>query len=344
MSVSTEEIQWCYRLLLGREPESLRVIQEREGMTNCMQLVRSFLGSEEFQKRLPDYSSVYGALDRLDGSPLHVDTEVSPAQLAALLQRVKACWTGLGETQPHWSVMSDEQFRPVNIDASMQRFWNSGAQPVKALKKILDRVGYDDLQNRSCLEFGCGMGRMTTHLAPLFGSVHGYDISSSHLQHARARVQQLGITNVHLHLVDDPLAALRSCDVYYSRIVLQHNPPPLIRQMLASALTALKPGGIAVFQVSTYISGYRFDIAEYLGHSQSTNHEFEIHCFPQAEVFRLLAEKGCTLLEVHEDGAAGRPDLCISNLFVVRKRPGRWARLGQRLQPRPGKCSVATLN
>ena len=233
--------------------------------------------------------------------------------------------------------MSDEQFRPVNIDTSMQRFWNSGAQPVKALKRILDRVGYGELQSRTCLEYGCGMGRMTTHLAALFGSVHGYDISASHLQHARARVQELGVANIDLHLVDDPLAALEPCDVFYSRIVLQHNPPPLIRQMLANALTALKPGGLAVFQVSTYFSGYRFDIAEYLSQPQGADNEFEIHCFPQAEVFKLVAEKGCKLLEVHEDGAAGPPDICISNLFVVQKPLGWWSRVGRRLQSESGK-------
>ena len=32
-------------------------------------------------------------------------------------------------------------------------------------------------------------------------------------------------------------------------------------------------------------------------------------------------ENGCQLLEVHEDGAAGQPSICISNLFVVQKQP-----------------------
>ena len=94
MSVSAEEIQWSYRLLLGREPESARVIQEREGMADRLQLVKSFLDSTEFQKKLPDFARAYTALDRLDGAPLPVDVAVSPAQLAALSQRVKACWTG----------------------------------------------------------------------------------------------------------------------------------------------------------------------------------------------------------------------------------------------------------
>ncbi|MES2684954.1 MAG: methyltransferase domain-containing protein [Pseudomonadota bacterium] len=331
MTVSTEEVQWCYRLLLGREPESAQVVRQREETANRLDLLHSFLDSEEFQKSNPEYRSVHQALNRFEGKPFAVDVQVSPAQLAELLQKVKACWTHLGETQPHWSVMSDEQFRPDHIEASMQRFWASGNAPVKALKRILDRVGFGDLQNKVCVEFGCGMGRMSGPLAALFDKVIGYDISASHLQHARARAGELGIGNLDFQLVaDDPLAPLARCDVYYSRIVLQHNPPPLIRQLLANAFAALKPGGIAVFQVSTYLAGYRFEIGEYLGQPEDAQNEFEIHCIPQAAVYQLVAEKRCKLLEVHEDGAAGQPGICVSNLFVVQKPLGPWSRLRQK--------------
>lgn len=319
MSISAEAVVWCYRLILGREPESDAVIAAYTQTADLGTLRQIFLDSEEFQKSTAA-RQILSSLRRFESQPMRVDVEVTPTQLAELLRRIRACWQALGESQPHWSVMSDEQFRPGNIESSIQLFWNSGRRPVKDLEAILGRIGFGSLSDKVCVDYGCGVARVTTHLAPLFAQVHGYDVSASHLARARERMIECGIGNLELHLAaEDPLAPITPCDVFYSRLVLQHNPPPLIRQLLLVALQALRPGGVAVFQLATYAATYRFDVDAYLAQSPESVSEFEIHCFPQAEVFRLVAAQGCQVLEVHEDGAAGQPESCVSSLFVVRK-------------------------
>jgi hypothetical protein len=45
----------------------------------------------------------------------------------------------------------------------------------------------------------------------------------------------------------------------------------------------------------------------------------EMHCFPQAELFALIAREGARLIQVRDDNATGRPDLFVSNTFVIVK-------------------------
>lgn len=323
MSVSAEQVLWCYRLLLGREPESQAVVQEHvEGRADAGDLIRTFLGSREFANLHPELTAQPFSFNRVDAPPIRIDVHARPGEMAQLLSRVQACWDRLGRDKPHWSVMSDAQFLPENIGDSLERFWDSGEQDLARLRAVFERIGFAASRRHTCVEYGCGLGRVTTGLAGLFGRVHAYDISPAHLGQAQARAGELGLGNVSFHsCADRPLAPLQPCHFYYSNIVLQHNPPPLIARLIGSALESLKPSGVAVFQVPTYISGYSFDLAGYLDQPAAPDAGFEIHCLPQAVVFEAARAAGCNILEVHEDGAAGSPGACISNTFVLRKKP-----------------------
>lgn len=328
--ISAEQVRWAYRLLLQREPESQEVIEAHIARaSDDHALLRGFLTSQEFATTHPELASDAFSINRVDAPSIRVDVAADRAQLAQLLARVQACWSRLGQEKPHWSVMSDSQFLPENIAGSTQRFWDSGDHDLGRLRAVLARAGFEVRPDAVCVEYGCGLGRVTMKLAGLFGQVHAYDISPAHLEHARARAQQLGLRNIRFHLASErPLATPERCSVYYSNIVFQHNPPPLIARLIEGALAALKPGGIAVFQVPTYIAGYRFNLAEYLAQPQAADAGFEIHCVPQPWVFEAVARAGCRMVEVHEDGAAGNPGLCISNTFAVRRPPGLWAHFG----------------
>ena len=107
-------------------------------------------------------------------------------------------------------------------------------------------------------------------------------------------------------------------DLWFSWIVLQHNPPPIIALILRRCFSLLAPGGVAVFQVPTYATGYRFRIAEYLGRIGDDG-GIEMHVLPQHVVLGLAAAAGCQPLEIWQDGAAGSPSAWTSNTFVFRK-------------------------
>jgi hypothetical protein len=110
-----------------------------------------------------------------------------------------------------------------------------------------------------------------------------------------------------------------SFDLWFSRIVLQHNPPPVIAMILRRALAWLAPGGLAVFQVPTYGVGYSFRANEYLRNIGQKS-EIEMHILPQQAVLEVVQQAGCVLLELREDSYnTGHPAIWLSNLFVVRK-------------------------
>ena len=323
--VTREEVIWCYRLLLGREPESESIIEQQLLAPSRTELIEGFLTSLEFARRLPGLTAQQSSLTWMQAEPVRIDVDISEAQLREMLERVKEVWRRLGNETPHWSVMSDAEFLPAKIADSMERFWELGEKDTEMFHRTLQRIGFGDLQGKTCLEYGCGIGRMSGPISRLFGTLHACDISPPHLAMARQRVGELGRNNVVFHeMPSDPRIALPRCDVYYSRIVIQHNPPPVMRLLVCAALDCLNPGGVAVFQLPSYLIGYWFDADAYLAQPFDADAGFEMHCLPQAAVLRLIAERGCEVLELHEDGAGAAPRQLLSNTYVVRRRD-RWS-------------------
>jgi hypothetical protein len=149
--------------------------------------------------------------------------------------------------------------------------------------------------------------------------VHAYDISSNHIALAQRRASDLSVGNVRFHLcsVDVGHQELEPCDFFYSCIVFQHNPPPIIRAMIASSLRSLRSGGMAIFQVPTFKSGYAFRLQDYL--AKAPQFDMEMHCIPQQAVFALIAAANCRVLEVREDDSIGNHGGWISNTFIVQR-------------------------
>jgi SAM-dependent methyltransferase len=324
MTVPKEAVVWGYRLLLGREPESEQAIRDHTSARDEAHLAEILIGSEEFaaKQHLPNLTRVSMSLDE---APIEVEAAATPAQLAGCLAKIKEAWAHMGILRPHFSVLTDTQFLPENLHQNIDGFWASGQGEVEQVMKILARHEFHPDRGKNCVEYGCGVGRVTMALAGKFKRVDAYDISPGHLERARQRAQETGVRNVALHeCSSNMLASLEKCDFFYSRIVFQHNPPPVIIELIRTALAALKPGGIALFQVPTYIVGYRFKLREWL----ETEHplDMQMHCVPQATIFELVAAQQCSVVEIREDDSTGARDRMLSNTFVVR-RQGRGSAL-----------------
>jgi ubiquinone/menaquinone biosynthesis C-methylase UbiE len=94
----------------------------------------------------------------------------------------------------------------------------------------------------TCLEIGCGAGRITRALARDFDRVVALDVSSDMLEHARGAASE----HVELRLVDEPAIPLAGgeADAVFSVHVLQHlDRFQAIRDYLAEARRVLRPGG-----------------------------------------------------------------------------------------------------
>lgn len=324
LPASEEAAVWAYRLILGREPENAEVVRDH---VNCSasvaELRKRFVESTEFTQR---YRSVERERERNVSvfPPCPIQTRVDPATRDRLLEHVARSWNRLGESEPYWSVMSEPQYIMERIGESREAFLDSGRENVERLLATLRRNGIELDSTWEALELGCGLGRSTRWLASLFAKVIAVDISSSHLELAR----RINADAPHFERIDwmqlpDParLGAIPEFDLFFSMIVLQHNPPPIIRLMLEQVAEKLRPGGIAFFQVPTYQRGYSFEAETYLRLRADTR-EIEMHAFPQSEVFRIFRQRDCIPLEVFEDGLSGHRDNHRSNSFLFIKPSG----------------------
>lgn len=253
--------------------------------------------------------------------PLHVEVHVEDKVLDALIRRVHLAWEKLGRNQAHWSVLTADKYQPDQLAAHLQEFYGTGEGSVARVAATFQRCGVTPPPGAECLEFGCGVGRMTLWLAKHFENVHACDVSAPHLEKGREYLGAQGVRNVVWHHVRslDVLDHLPKVDVVVSEIVLQHNPPPVMLRILRNLLASLKPGGIAFVQIPTYSVGYQFRCANYLQQPEDS-HGMEMHILPQRVVFEEFSRAGVELLEVIEDTKVGEGVPLMSNTFVVRQR------------------------
>lgn len=310
-----DDIRWCYQTILGREPESERVLIEKfEHHDNFKSLVRDFLKSSEFLSARKE--NLITRKNTLSLLPLIIEYTTSVDDLKKVSDRIKSSWTKMGYEAPHFSVLTNQDYLPEKINQvdNKTRFWKSGVTEADYLVHTLSRFGIKDTKTSTCVEYGCGVGRVTHGLANHFAKVVGYDISESHLKVARIDAQK----NELFELIKSPTEiSIFPCDVFYSKIVLQHNPPPLIARIIECAFDALKINGIAVFQVPTYANGYSFNVRDYL--SKPSKDEMEMHCLPQQVIFDMARKRNVQVLEVLEDNFTGASNKFISNTFIFRK-------------------------
>ncbi len=301
--VKADMVRACYRALFRRERENERAARQKTRLTNLEALLMNFMSSPENQAIIPEpirtiIDAIYDDVDR------HIDYNVQPEQLADCFARIRREWTILGENEPYWSVSTNDAFKLKNLNAkAVNDFFASGRSTVSHLKSFLARNGRE-LPKGHCLEFGCGTGRVTIHLAELFELVTGIDISPGNLKLAGEHMRNAGLTNVSFKLLETPeqLASLPAYDFLFSTIVLQHNPPPLQDFILDKLFARLRSGGGAFVQISTNTPRYSFKIDDYL---KGTSPGLEMHDLPMHVVFARLDQHNMVPVEVLADNWTG---------------------------------------
>ena len=245
-----------------------------------------------------------------------VEVEAPPTVLQQLVDMTATTWTRLGEQHAHWSVLTWPEFMSGQLD--VERFFHTGVHDFSVLATFFERSHVIMPTSGKVLELGCGVGRLTHHLAAKFSQVVAVDISKPHLAVAAKHLSEAAIHNVELvHLTSpETLDSLPQVDLFYSIIVLQHNPPPVAYELLSHCLERVAPGGFAYFQVPTYHRGYSFSVADYI---QDPNGHMEMHVLPQPTVLALLRRLDFEIMEIQEDGAVGDVNM-VSHTFFARRR------------------------
>ena len=314
--IPRDAVAAAYRFLFSREPTEERIADLQQRCENTDDLRRLILTSHDFQREV--LGRIVPLCKPLDWPAMPIEVDVADRQLHQMIDRTERNFRHMGETEPHWSVLTAQRFLAENIKDNETEFFESGAYDVRLLRSVTERCGLSLDKFDTCFELGCGVGRTTRWLADQFKHVIGADISSSHLAVAQQTMTRFAKQNVSLLHVNtmEALEAAPRFDVFLSVIVLQHNPPPLIAHMLRIVLQKLRPGGLAYFQVPTYRMGYRFDAEAYIASTLALGTP-EMHVLPQHVVLGIADRAGCWPLEVRED-PSGSFDM-ISQRFLLQK-------------------------
>jgi SAM-dependent methyltransferase len=309
-----EDVVMCYRLFLKREPENNEVIERHlESKPTTWQLVQRFVEAQEHNNVLVDQGSL-AIWHRQDGRNICIDASGDANNL--ILKRVEETWSAYGKQNPYYSVITDPAYAANDITTERKQiFYQSGHTAVDMLKLAFERNRIELDVRWHILELGCGVGRIGEHFCQNFQYYYGVDISASHLAYAQTRFLENGINNARLMLLKDALENDISFDIFYSMIVLQHNPPPVMYHLLDQFLMRLKPRGYAFFQLPCHLYGYSFDTARYL--AERGAHNMEMHALPQQYVFDVLHKHRLRPIELWPFPVIG--PIGISYVFFARK-------------------------
>lgn len=165
----------------------------------------------------------------------------------SISERMRAEWDERARENAYHYVASD-----LSSD-SEEEFDRSGRSSTEhAVADDLERIAAGrDPKTMTVLEIGCGAGRMTRHLARIFGHVHAIDVSGEMIAQARARLS--GVQNVTLYHTDGiGLSEIGDVELDFalSYIVFQHIPDiEVIRGYIRQVAEKLRPGALLKFQV-----------------------------------------------------------------------------------------------
>ncbi len=322
--ITKEEVTLAYRLILGREPENEDVVHNLCQNTHTyLELSEVLLTSPEFLQRMEDTFKNQPKFIRhrhpLILPKIPVETNVPNDLIEKMYERIHQEWESLGRNEPFWSVVTQPQYLEAEFEAHRDQFYGSGNYICQVFLASLRRNGINPADLQTCLDVGCGVGRVSAYLAGAFVNVIASDISALHLQLAKQYFESREINNItlqHWQTVDQ-MEQLPMVDAIFSVITLQHNPPPVMAWMLKKLLGKLRSGGVAFIQIPTYRNGYIFEVERYL--NSTPPNTLEMHFLPQNAVFKIVAEANCMCLEIREDGMAGDEDKMLSNSFLIQK-------------------------
>ncbi len=201
---------------------------------------------------------------------------------------MKRDWNHRAQENSKWYINT------VRLDQTDAEFDATGQSEINTLilpELVLMTGGQDPLDLRF-LEIGCGIGRMTKHLATIFGEVHSTDVSGEMIRQARQRLGDL--PNVHLHEtsgVDFAVLPNDYFDIAFSAYVFQHVPSKaVIESNIRDAYRVVKPGGI----LRIHTNG-----VEAQSYAEAEKNTWAGATFTEAEARSLARELGAQLISVY---------------------------------------------
>ena len=101
-------------------------------------------------------------------------------------KKLQSHWNDLGNEDPLWAVLSCPEKRGAKW--VIEDFFSTGKLEIKLLMDEIGDLSLPSMGRQSALDFGCGVGRLTSALSDYFDEVKGVDISPSMLKLAKPSI------------------------------------------------------------------------------------------------------------------------------------------------------------
>ena len=222
------------------------------------------------------------------------------------LRKLQETWETLAQIDPLGSICTDPQ--KDGRKWKKEEFFQTGKREVQTVLSYLQSLGLAPDWKSPALDFGCGVGRLTSALSEHFEECWGLDIAPTMIELAQEFHQDNPRCKLVLNESDDLRGfSENTFGFIYSSIALQHMREEFIRRYLLELVRVLKPGGIMVFQVADRNSltrrirnfmGARRRVNQLLGRKVSPVLLMEMHCISEEKIRALFSNHEVRILDV----------------------------------------------
>lgn len=159
-------------------------------------------------------------------------------------------WKYWGERDPLYAVASWPGKERSSKDAwTNEEFYNLGQQDWADFLRQWQGYGF---KAGTCIEIGCGAGRMTNQLRQTFSKVEAFDVSQHQIDYARKNIPAENVNFTLTEGIKLPLAD-NTCDAAFSVHVFQHFESHAdAYAVFAELFRSLAPGGTIMVHLPVY--------------------------------------------------------------------------------------------
>ena len=243
------------------------------------------------------------------------------------LEKTKRIWSELGVRDPLWAIKAHSDKTHNRWD--IQEFYETGIKDTNELILYLESLDLD-IPKQRCLDFACGVGRMSNALGDYFEELYGVDISLPMIEKAQRYIDR---TNCYFQTIaSDDLQIFPDSyfDLIVSYLTLFHIHSENAKNYLREFMRILNHQGSTVFHlvnepiiqdVKTFITIKLPQLSRLLwrvlGRYPSIS-MYAIYCIPDEDVNRLVENNAGKILDrLYLEETLGRDYIC--NRYCVVK-------------------------